>query len=141
MCQITQYPVFAATSARNLVHDNGKSRVVHAGVCALENSSFTMNLDAEMKRLQRKGHGLQKRQAEPLSLEEEELLWDKGLLGSANPQALVDTMLFMNGLYFALRSGDEHRQGHTYLILCCSGLTDPDFQLQGLLLCIRFYHT
>ena len=72
-------------------------------------ADFRMNLDAEMKQLQRKGLGSQKHQAEPLSLEEE-LLWDKGLLGSAIPQALVDTMLFMNGLYFALRSGDEHRQ-------------------------------
>ena len=27
-----------------------------------------------------------------------------------NPQALLDTMLFMNGMYFALRSGAEHRQ-------------------------------
>ena len=48
-----------------------------------------MNLDSKMKRLQRKGLGSQKCQAEPLSLEEEELLWDKGLLGSASPQALV----------------------------------------------------
>lgn len=73
-------------------------------------ADFRMNLDAEMKRLQRKGLGSHKRQAESLSIEEEELLWAKGLLGSATPQALVDTMLFMNGLYFALRSGDEHWQ-------------------------------
>jgi len=73
-------------------------------------AEFKLNLDAEMKRLQKKGLGSKKRQAEPLSIEEEEQLWAKGLLGSTNPQALVDTMLFMNGLYFALRSGDEHRQ-------------------------------
>ena len=73
-------------------------------------ADFKMNLDAEMKRLQKKGLGSTKRQAEPLSIEEEELLWSKGLLGSETPQALVDTMLYMNGLYFALRSGEEHRQ-------------------------------
>ena len=71
---------------------------------------FKMNLDAEMKRLQKKGLGSKKRQAEPISIEEEEKLWNSCLLGSNNPQALVDTMLYMNGLYFALRSGDEHRQ-------------------------------
>ena len=71
---------------------------------------FHSCLDAEMTRLQAAGLGSEKRKAEPLTHEEEEILWTKGLLGSHNPQALVDTVLFMNGIYFALRSGDEHRQ-------------------------------
>ena len=63
-----------------------------------------------MKRLQRAGLGSKKKKAEPLTAEEEELLWTKDLLGSGSPQALVDTMVVMNGIYFALRSGNEHRQ-------------------------------
>lgn len=50
------------------------------------------------------------KKAEPICDKEEEILWKKGLLGSHSPQSLVDTMVYMAGLYFALRSGEEHRQ-------------------------------
>ena len=69
-----------------------------------------MSLDTEMKRLQRCGLGSKRKKAEPITSEEEEVLWQKGILGSSNPQLLVDTMLYMSRLYFALRSGGEHRQ-------------------------------
>ena len=78
-----------------------------------KDSSFAelrMTLDAEMKRLQRSGLGSKKKKAEPITPEEEEIMWKKGILGESTPQALVDTMLYMNGLYFALKSGEEHRQ-------------------------------
>ena len=71
--------------------------------------SLEFCLDAEMKRLQSAGYGSKTRKAEPLTEEEEEVLWQKGLLGKSTSQALVDTILVMNGLYFALRSGKEHR--------------------------------
>ena len=57
-----------------------------------------------------KRFGSKKRQAEPISQQEEETLWQQGLLGDKDPQVLLDTMVFCNGLYFALRSGREHRQ-------------------------------
>ncbi len=84
----------------------------HPSIDFFNNSAFAdlkLTLDAEMKRLQKGGVGSKKRQAEPLTLDEEELLWALGLLGSSSPQALEDTIIFMNGLYFALRSGNEHR--------------------------------
>ena len=55
-----------------------------------------------MKRLQSAGVGSKKRQAEVLTEEDEELLWQKGLLCDATPQTLVDTMVYMSGLYLAL---------------------------------------
>ncbi len=75
-----------------------------------EFANFRASLDAEMKRLQSLGIGSKKRQAEVLSEDEEELLRQKGLLGEATPRAVLDTVVFHNGLYFALRSGKEHRQ-------------------------------
>ena len=67
-----------------------------------------------MKRLQSAGIGSVKKRAEPLTMEEEEQLWEKKILGDHSPKALLNTMMFMNGLYFALRSGVEHRQLRHY---------------------------
>ena len=36
-------------------------------------------------------------------------MWNKGMLGSDNAQTLIDTLLYLDVLHFALRSGVEHR--------------------------------
>ena len=64
-------------------------------------SRFRMVLDSEMKRLQASGIGIVQQKAEPITFEEEEILWQKRILGDSSPQSLLDTMLYMNGLYFA----------------------------------------
>ena len=71
---------------------------------------FRMTLDSEMKRLRKLGKGSVKKQAEPIKVTEEEELWSRGVLGDHSPQALLNTVFYMNGLFFALRSGDEHRR-------------------------------
>ena len=62
-----------------------------------------------MKRLQAKGLGTKQKKAEPITEAEEDVLWEKGELGEHTPRALWNTIFYMNGLYFALRSGAEHR--------------------------------
>ncbi|XP_048255263.1 uncharacterized protein KIAA1958-like [Haliotis rufescens] len=66
-------------------------------------------LDARMKYLARQGIGIVKRQAEVISVDQEDMLWEKGMLGEGTPQQLLDTMVYLIGLNCALRAGDEHR--------------------------------
>lgn len=70
---------------------------------------FRSVLDMACKESASSGIGCHKKQAEVISHEEEEILWSKGMLGDSNPQTLIDTLLYFNGLHFALRSGNEHR--------------------------------
>lgn len=35
-------------------------------------------------------------------------LWEKGLLGDHCPRTLLDTPVYLNGLYFGLRCKEEH---------------------------------
>ena len=72
-------------------------------------AGFRKTLDGEMKRLRSLGLGVKRKQAEPITVEEESSLWDHGLLGDHSPQSLLDTMIYLCGVHFALRSGQEHR--------------------------------
>ena len=58
---------------------------------------FKKTLDAEMKWLKAGGAGLKKRKVDPITFEEEGMLWGKDLLGTSSPQALLDTMVYMCG--------------------------------------------
>ena len=62
------------------------------------------------EKLKSEGIGNTKRQAEPISLEEEEQLWATGQLGMHSPQALLDTIFYLIGVSFGLCGGQEHRQ-------------------------------
>ena len=70
---------------------------------------FQKSLDAESKRLTSMGVGATIKQAEAFTEAEEEQLWTSELLGGHSAEALLDTMLFLIGKNFSLRSGKEHR--------------------------------
>ena len=63
-----------------------------------------------MKGLQASGIGVKSKQAEPITLLQEEKFWKEGLIGDHSPSVLLDTIVFLCGLYFALRSAHEHRR-------------------------------
>lgn len=66
-------------------------------------------LDTTMKERVKKGVVRAGRQAEVITMEEEEMLWSRGVLGSATPRQLLYTLFYLTGLNFALRAGHEHR--------------------------------
>ena len=55
-----------------------------------EFATFRKTLDGEMKRLRSLGLGVKKKQAEPITVDDETLPWDKGQLGDHSPHDLPD---------------------------------------------------
>ena len=72
-------------------------------------SGIKRTLDRQMKILKSTGHGVQAKQAEPLATHKEDQLWKGGHLCEHSPQVLLDTMPYLCGICFAMRSGREHR--------------------------------
>ncbi len=66
-------------------------------------------LNNRMKELSKDGIVCEYQQAKPISVKDEEHLWKSGLLGNDTPEKLVNTLLYLVGLHFALRACDEHK--------------------------------
>ena len=85
-----------------------------------------------MKRLRATGHGVKVKKAEPITLEEEEQMWQSGVLGDKDPQTLLYTVFYLIGINFTLLSGSEHRRlryTDSQLQLVCDGDDDDDLCL------------
>lgn len=72
-------------------------------------SQLKNTLDSVMKERAASGISVKRRQADVISQQEEEMLWDKGILGTSSPQQLLDTLIYMFGINFALRAAQEHK--------------------------------
>ena len=51
---------------------------------------------------------MEKKKAGVINVEMEEKLWESGILGDHSSQVLVDTVLYLIGLNFALRGAEDH---------------------------------
>ena len=71
---------------------------------------FQDSMDSRIKTLTRPGLGVNVNQAKPISGDEEKILWSKGLLGEDDPRTLVNTLVYLFGKCFSLRSGEGHRE-------------------------------
>ena len=71
-------------------------------------ASFRKTLDSKMKDLNRKGIHLHKKQAQPLTLEDEHTLWEKGVFASDTAHGLFNAIYFYTSKIFGLRAADEH---------------------------------
>ena len=81
------------------------------------------SLDSLFRDLRTRNVGTSMQHAEIFTKEEEQMLWDTGVLGTSTPQSLLNAVLYMNGKSFCLRGGEEHRR------LCLSQIvrqTNPD---------------
>ena len=54
----------------------------------------------ELKRLNGTGNYIHKKKANVITVEMEEILWEKGLLRDCSPQVLSDTVVYLIGLFF-----------------------------------------
>ena len=66
-------------------------------------------MDSVYRKLRASGVGAQKQQTETFTKEEENTLWESGVLGLENPKNLLHAVFYGNGKNFCLRGGNEHR--------------------------------
>ncbi len=86
--------------------------MLHRSYKFLQDTDFLQvknTLDGLMKDRASAGLGIRRKQAQVITLDEEESMWNTGILGSSNPAQLLNTLIYLIGLNFALRGGQEHR--------------------------------
>ena len=72
--------------------------------------SFHHVLDNTFKSLRQEGVGSGTKHAEIITKEEEQKLWESGVMGIGDPKSLLRAIFYYNGKNFCLRGGQEHRQ-------------------------------
>ena len=66
-------------------------------------------MDSYFRQLHSKGIGTNPHQSEIITMDEEKIMWTKGVLGIESPKQLLYAVFYYCGLNLCLRGGDEHR--------------------------------
>ena len=66
-------------------------------------------LDNRMKDLSKQGKVAPCEKAEPISSDEQELIWKNKVLRDSSPVQLINTIIYLNGVHFALHAAEEHK--------------------------------
>ena len=82
-----------------------------------------------MKQLSRDGIIRQKNQAQPISIEQENSMWKSGVLGDDTPEKLVNTLLYLVGMHFALWAHNEYKALKVGAFSQLKIKVDPESQL------------
>ncbi len=72
-------------------------------------NSVRNTVDNIMKRRSMARIAQKVKRSEPISINDEEEMWDFGVLGEESPDTLRNTVMYLISLTFALRGGKEHR--------------------------------
>ena len=67
-------------------------------------------LNGKAIQLRENGKGKKSKKADPLTAEEEEILWNTGVLGGDNPKSLNHTVFYIISQHFGTRGRQEHHQ-------------------------------
>ena len=90
-------------------NDNGRPEVAFFDEKQPNFDRARKALDARMKELTSQGVGVAKKCAQPLTSEQENELWEKGIFSIHTAEGLLNAVFWYACKYFGLRGGDEHR--------------------------------
>ena len=77
---------------------------------AKEFKTLQLALDLEMKTSTAQGLGMNVKQSDPVTSDMEDILWEKGILGSHSPRSLLRTVFWLIGVNYGIRGGEEQRK-------------------------------
>ena len=66
-------------------------------------------MESMFQQLHKKGVGAMVKHASAITDEEENHIWQSGIIGDYSPTALLRAVFYLNGIKFSLQGGKEHR--------------------------------